>query len=206
MIITYHGGQCFKVSVGDTALVFNPISSKSKLNSVKFGTDIALVSINHPDFNGVEQVLNSKKDTFIIRGPGEYESGQVSVHGFGIKTTYEGVERYNTLYQVRFEEINIIFLGAVSNPEIDSKILGELGDVDILFVPIGGGDVLEVSEAARLAVKLEAKITIPTFCTEPSIKAFLKETGNEGTEAVEKLNIKKKDLLEKSSSVVFFPI
>ena len=31
MVISYHGGQCFKVSFGDTTLAFNPISKKSKL-------------------------------------------------------------------------------------------------------------------------------------------------------------------------------
>ena len=49
--------------------------------------------------------------------------------------------------------MNIVFLGALSNPEIDPKILGELGDIDILFVPIGGDEVLEVPQASKLATK-----------------------------------------------------
>jgi len=201
MVITHHGAQCFKVSVGDTTLVFNPISKKSKLNPTKFGADMALVSLNHPDFNGVDEISN--KEVFVVRGPGEYEEGQISVHGFGVKTTFSGEEKYNTIYAVRFDDINIIFLGAISSPEIDPKILGELGDIDILFVPIGGGEVLEVPEAARLSVKLEAKIIIPTLFNEASRTAFTKEMGGEKTETIDKLTIKRKDLIDKEGRVVF---
>ena len=35
MVITYQGGQCFKVSFGDITLAFDPISKKSKLEAVK---------------------------------------------------------------------------------------------------------------------------------------------------------------------------
>ena len=59
------------------------------------------------------------------------------------------------------EDMNLLFLGALGDLEIDSKILSELSDIDILFVPIGGGDVLSVPQASKLAVKLEAKLIIP---------------------------------------------
>ncbi len=201
MVITYHGGQFFKVSFGDTTLAFNPIAKESKLSGVKFGADIAFISLNHPDFNGEEQVAHGAKEPFVVAGPGEYEFGNVTARGYGIKTIYEGVERYNTIYQVRLEEINMVFLGALSTIEIDPKILGEFGDVDILFVPIGGGDVLDVPAASKLAVKLEAKLTIPMHYTAPVLKAFLKEIGAEGEGEIDKLTIKKKELSEMQGEV-----
>ena len=90
--------------------------------------------------------------------------------------------------------MNIVFLGALSEPEIDPKILSELGTIDILFIPIGGGDVLEVPQASKLAVKLEAKLVIPMHYDAPALKAFLKEESSEDTKPVEKLTIKKKDV------------
>ena len=56
MVITHHGGQCFKVTFGDLTLVFDPIAKGASLPSVRFGADIALVSRDHPDMNGVEEV------------------------------------------------------------------------------------------------------------------------------------------------------
>ncbi|MCB9812055.1 MBL fold metallo-hydrolase [Candidatus Nomurabacteria bacterium] len=201
MVITYHGGQCFKVSFGDTTIAFNPISKKSKLDAVKFGSDAAFVTLWHPDFNGVDQVAHGSKQPFVVDGPGEYEIGQVVAHGFGIKTTYDKEETYNTLYQVKLEEMNMVFLGALSNPEIDPKILSELGDIDILFVPIGGGDVLEVPQASKLAVKLEARLIIPMSYDAVALKAFLKEEGKDALKPVDKLTLKRKDVHAMSGEV-----
>jgi L-ascorbate metabolism protein UlaG (beta-lactamase superfamily) len=203
MVITYHGGQCFKVSFGNTTLAFDPISKQSKdFEPVKFGADVALISLRHPDMNGASQVAFGTKEPFVIAGPGEYEVGDVTVRGYGIKTTYDGAERYTTVYQVRMEEMNLVFLGAVSSPDIDPKILGELGDIDILFVPIGGKDVLEVPQAAKLATKLEAHAIIPMHYDTPALRAFLKEVGQEGLTAQEKLTVKKKDVQAMEGEVV----
>lgn len=194
MVITYHGGQCFKVSFGDTTLAFDPISKKSKLSPAKFGSDVAFISLNHPNFNGADQVAHGNKQPFVIDGPGEYEVGDVTARGFGVKTTYDKEERFNTIYQVQLEGINMVFLGALGDSEIDSKILGELGDIDILFLPIGGGDVLEVPQASKLAVKLEAKLVIPMHYDKKALDAFLKEEGTQNGKPQDKLTIKKKDV------------
>lgn len=194
MIITHHGGQCFKVSFGDTTLAFDPISKKSKLSPVKFGSDIVFVSLNHPNFNGTDQVAHGAREPFVVEGPGEYEIGEVTARGYGVETTYDKEKHINTIYQVVLEGMNIVFLGALNEPEIDPKILGELGNIDILFVPIGGGDVLEVPQASKLAVKLEAKLIIPMHYDAPALTAFLKEESSEEVKPVDKLTIKKKDL------------
>lgn len=202
MIITYHGAQCFKVSFADTTLVFDPISKKSKLQGVKFGADVAFISLNHPDFNGGEEMAFGSKQPFVVQGPGEYEIGEVTARGYGVKTTYENVERYNTIYQVTLEGINIVFLGALGSDAIDTRILGELDDIDILFVPIGGGDVLDVPAASKLATKLEARCIIPMHYTDAALKAFLKEEGVDNGKPQEKLTIKKKDLAEMESEII----
>lgn len=202
MVITHHGGQCFKVSFGDTTLAFDPISKKSKLSPVKFGSDVAFVSMHHPDFDGVEQVAHGNKQPFVIDGPGEYEVGDVTARGYGVKTTYDKKEHYNTIYQVRLEEMNMIFLGALSEPDIDAKILSELGDIDILFLPIGGGDVLEVPQAAKLAAKLEAKLIIPMHYDSTALKAFMKEESADEVKPVDKLTIKRKDVAAMTGEIV----
>src|SRR5690606_33188736 len=127
MIITHHGAEFFKVSFGDTTLAFNPISKKSKLSGTKFGADVAFVSLNHPDFNGAEEMAFGAKQPFVVDGPGEYEIGDVTARGFGVETMYEGEKRFNTIYQVNLEGINMIFLGALGSDAIDPKILGEFG-------------------------------------------------------------------------------
>lgn len=202
MVITYHGGQCFKVSSGSTTLAFNPIAKGSEWPPVRFGVDTAFISLNHPDFNGVEQVTYGEKVPFVVSGSGEYEIGDITARGFGVKTVYEGVERYNTIYQVMLEGINIVFLGALSSSTIDAKILEQFGDVDILFVPIGGGDVLDAASASALGVKLEAHVVIPMHYDQKALAAFLKEEGVEHAKAEEKFTVKKKELAEMEGAIL----
>lgn len=202
MVISYYGGQCFKVSFGDTTLAFNPISKKSKLESTKFGSDVAFVTLWHPDFNGIEQVTHGSKEPVVIDGPGEYEMGNVTARGFGVKTIYDKQETFNTIYQVQMEEMNLVFLGALGDPEIDPKILGELGDIDILFLPISGGDILSVPQASKLAVKLEAKLVIPMHYDAATLKLFLKEEGEENLKPIDKLTIKRKEVNAMEGDVV----
>lgn len=202
MIITHHGAEFFKVSFGDTTIAFNPISKKSKRTGAKFGADVVFVSLNHPDFNGADEMAFGSKQPFVVDGPGEYEVGDVTARGFGVETMYEGEKRFNTIYQVSLEGINMIFLGALGSEAIDPKILGEFGEIDILFVPVGGGDVLDVPAASKLATKLEARCVIPMHYDDAALKAFLKEEGVAPEKPLDKLTIKKKDLLEMEGQVV----
>ena len=90
MIITYYGGEFFKVQFGDTTLAFNPISKDSKLKSSRFGADIVLSTTYHSDFNGVEQVSHGDKKPFVISGPGEYEVKEVFIKGLPSESKYGG--------------------------------------------------------------------------------------------------------------------
>lgn len=206
MIITHHKGEFIKATFGDTVLAFNPISKKSKIAPTRFGADIAFVTLNDPHFNGVEEVTRSGKDVFVVQGPGEYEIQGVFVKGFPSPSEFSDAARINTIYAVRFEDMNILFLGALSEKKPDLSIIEDMDSVDVLFVPIGGKGVLDAAEAHKLAVALEAKVIVPIHYDgvgeSGALKAFLKEAGAEDTKPIEKLTIKKKDVEAKSGEVV----
>jgi L-ascorbate metabolism protein UlaG (beta-lactamase superfamily) len=206
MIITYQGVEFFKVQFGDTILAFNPISKESKFKSTRFFADVALVSANHSDFNGVENLSYNGKDPLAISGPGEYETKGVFIKGFQSKTNYGGKERINTIYIVVLEGMTLCFLGALSDEKLCPEFLEAIDDVDILFLPIGDDGVLDSAKANKLAVTLEPKIIIPMHYDEVgivgSLKKFLKEAGEENVKPVDKLTIKKKDLDGKEGEVV----
>lgn len=206
MIITYLGVEFFKVQFGDTTIAFNPISKDSKFKSTRFFADIALVSINNPDMNGTENLSYNGKDAFVISGPGEYEVKDVFIKGFASKSMYGGKERINTIYSVTLENMNICFLGALSDINLSSEVKESLGDVDVLFVPIGDESVLDATKAEKLSVEIEPKIIIPMHFGEvgvkDALKKYLKEAGEENVKPIDKLTLKKKDLEGKVGDVV----
>lgn len=206
MIISYQGAQSFKVQFGDTVLAFDPISKSSKLKAGSFGADIALISVNHPDMNGAMQASRGEKEAFVIKGPGEYEVKGIFVKGVASVSNYGGEEKINTIYSVHLENMNICFLGALSNPTLTSDALESIDSVDILFVPVGNDGVLTPAEAYKCAVSLEPSIIIPMNYDEKTLKAFLKEAGQDGVESIEKLTIKKKDLEGKEGEIVVLDV
>ena len=209
MVITYGGLEFFKVQSGNLTIVFNPVSKESKLKITppRFKADIALVSLNNPDFNGVQSLSGKDdKETFVIDGPGEYEVQDVFVKGFQTVSNYGGKESINTVYKVIMEGINICFLCALGDKNIDDKILGEIDDTEILFIPIGGDEVLSASEAYKLAVKIAPNVIIPTHFDVSSDKnalsKFLKEEGVNKVAPLDKLTTKKSLLATQSGEII----
>ncbi len=204
MVITYQGGHFFKVQFGDITLAVNPISKDSKLKSSRFGADIALISANDKDMNGVDQVSFGGKEAFAVTGPGEYEIKDVFIKGFGSETQYGGEKKINTVYTVQLEGMNLCFLGALSTKDLPTEADEEIEKIDILFVPVGSAaGILTPSDAYKLAVKLGPKLVIPVAGDDTTaLKAFLKEAGEDAQKPQDKLTIKRKDLDGKDVDVV----
>ncbi|MEX1027096.1 MAG: MBL fold metallo-hydrolase [Candidatus Paceibacterota bacterium] len=208
MIITYHTAACFKVQFGDITLAFNPISKKSSTyKPARFGANAALISTEHPDFNGVEQVTYGEKEPFIARGPGEYEVSGVVIRGYLSESQYDGKKRHNTIYVVKLEGMTLCYLGALSEREVPQDAREALEDIDILFTPIGGNGVLDAADAYKLAVSLEPKVIIPMLHNAPGkdgdgITTFLEEGGREKVTSVDKLTLKQKDVAAKEGEII----
>lgn len=206
MVITYHTAECFKISFGDTTVACNPISNNSKLKPAKFGADVVLQTLNHPDTNGVDNMSYGERVPFVISGPGEYEAHDVIVHGFETKSFYDGQERINTVYLFSLEGMKLCFLGALNEKKLPADLKEQADEIDILFVPIGGDGVLSPDDAHELTVSLEPKVIIPmhygTVGIKDALALFLKEEGGDGAQTLDKLTIKRKDLETKNSEIV----
>ncbi len=209
MVITHHGGQCFKVTLGDLTLVFDPVAKGATLPSVRFGADVALVSRDHQDMNGVDEVTYGDKKPFAITGPGEYERAGVTIQGFLSKSKYglkKGEEEaVNTIYSVELEDMTLVHLGALADAELSKEARENIDEIDVLFVPVGGDGVLSPNKAHELAVSLEPKIIIPMHWSgigQPkALETFIKAAGN-GSEKVDKLTLKKRDLIGRDGSII----
>lgn len=191
-------------------LAFNPVSKDSKSGvTAKFGADIALSTTNHPDYNGLEQVAHGERVPFAVTGPGDYEVKEIFIKGVMSNAVLGGKKYINTIYALSVDNIDIVFLGALSDSEFSKETREAIDGPDILFVPVGGpakdgasGGVLDAKNAAKLASSLEPKLVIPIDYDEGSLKTFLKEMGEEKAEVVDKLTLKSKDLDNKEGEVI----
>ena len=111
MIITYFGKQFFKIQKGDMVLAFNPVNKSSKTGiNAHFGSDIALITTNHPDYNGAEQLSHGEREPFVISGPGDYEIKEIFIKGTLSDALIADKKYINTIYSLSVDNINIAFL------------------------------------------------------------------------------------------------
>lgn len=208
MIITYFGKQFFKIGQGDMVLAFNPVSKNSKTGiSAKFGADIGLVTTNHSDYNGIEQLSHGDRNPFIVSGPGDYEIKDIFIKGVMSNAQISGKKYINSIYCLTVDGIDIVFLGALSDLDMCKDTREAIEEPDILFVPVGGkgnkeSGILDVKEIVKFASSLEPKMIIPMDYDDITLKSFLKEIGEEKAEVVDKITLKRKDLEGKESEVI----
>ena len=205
MIISYHGHEFFRIQFGDIVIATNPPHASSPHAGPHFGADIVLVSLNHKDFNAAESLSHGSRSPFVVIGPGEYEIKDVVIRGFGSTTEYSGKKYSNTIYTLSLEGMQLGFLGPIQTTVLPAEAKEAFDAIDILFVPIGGGDVLSAKDAYKLALGVEPKRIIPMHGgskSDGALAVFLKEAGEDKKNQEEKLTIKKKDLLLDEGTVV----
>lgn len=199
MIITKHGESFLKFVYADKTIAINPISKNSKQKPTKFGSDIAISCLFHPDFNGYDQVSYKDKVPFVIKGAGEYEISDVFVKGYGLKQKFEQTDEMITSYSILFDDINLVVVGPISKADdFSNEAYEEFNKGDIFIVPIGGEETFTPKEAAKFVKQFSPKLVIPIFySSKEQVKEFSTELGSE-VKTEEKLTIKKKDLPEEN--------
>ncbi|MCC7436750.1 MBL fold metallo-hydrolase [Candidatus Nomurabacteria bacterium] len=205
MVITYYGKQYCKLTLGDLTIAINPPSKTSKAmpKPPRFGADIALITTNHPDYNGAETVTIGDKEPFVIDGPGSYEIKECFITGAKSTVNLEGKEYINTVYGFELDGIKIVVMGALSDVATLSTEAKEIaGASDLLFIPIGGGDVFDTVKAYKVATSFSPSIIVPMASDDSLISKILKEAGQEKTEMLDKATLKRKDLEGKESYII----
>ncbi len=211
MVITYFGKQYCKLTLGDLTIAINPPakSSKAMAKAPRFGADIALITTNHEDYNGSETVALGDKQPFVIDGPGNYEVHGCFINGAKSSVTIDGKEYINTVYGFELDGIKIAVLGAIADVATLSTEAKEIaGASDMLFIPVGGGDVLDSAKAYKAATTFSPNVIIPLDADSASLAKFLKEGGQDPSaqagknEMLDKATLKRRDLDGKENYII----
>lgn len=210
-------GQSGFLFRGKTAkVVVDPFDSKAiSLKFPKTEADIVAVTHDHPDHNFLDGVAPAEgKEVFVIKGPGEYEIGGVSV--FGVATFHDdkgGAERgKNTVYVFEIDKVKICHLGDLGHRLTDEQV-SEIGDIDVLLVPVGGFFTIDAKVGAEVVGQLEPMVVVPMHYKIPglaepiaeklgTVEPFLAEMGAGSIQPVAKLSITKDKLPEQLQVVV----
>lgn len=174
--------------------------------------DIVLSSHDHKDHNHTRSVVNLKGgQPQVFTNPGEYEVGGVVITAISsFHDDTQGSQRgLNTIFHLLFDNLNIVHLGDLGQYKLSEDQTAQIGETDILLIPVGSVYTINGKVAAGIVAQLEPKIIIPMhyfweglkFQLEP-VDNFLKEMGVEGVIPQPKLFITKEKLPEEPMVVV----
>lgn len=191
--IEYKGGNGVVITTKKSTIAIDPKLSVVGLKDivtkgmVEIATE-ARFATNHPDAR------------ILIEGPGEYEIGDCSIKGIAatrhLDTSQD--EPIATIYRLEIGDVRMALIGNVT-PKLNEQQLEDLGVVDIIILPVGGGGyTLDATSAAGIVRQIDPKIVIPVSYADSDLKyevpqdtleTFTKELGAP-VETVSKYKVK----------------
>jgi L-ascorbate metabolism protein UlaG (beta-lactamase superfamily) len=197
--ITWLGHSCFRIRGNQAVIITDPFPPDLGYTLGKQTADIVTISHPHPGHSYAEGIQEQHR---LVKAPGEYEISDVLI--LGITTYHDAIKGQskgkNTVYLMEVDGINICHLGDIGHVLTDDEI-EELGNIDILMIPVGGVSTINASMAAQTVRKVEPKIVIPMhYKTDQTkrdlepVENFLKEVGQSHIEPKPKLTVNKNNL------------
>ncbi|MFN8529550.1 MAG: MBL fold metallo-hydrolase [Anaerolineae bacterium] len=205
--ITWYGLSCFRLAErGKLTVITDPFADSIGLAAPKLKGDVVTVSHEVPGHNNVSAI---KGEPYVIRGAGEYEIGGVFVTGIAMNNEEMGVQ--NIAYLIDFDGLTVLHLGDLNHVP-DQSLVQELGEVNALLIPVGGGGGLRAAQAAEVVALIEPYYVIPMHYEQPGIAfsldpvdKFLKAMGVSKAQESDTLRISASDQPEQPQVVVLLP-
>lgn len=215
MNIVWYGQSCFRIQSKDITLVTDPFDKQIGLRPPFGAANIVTTSHDHIDHNNHEVL---KGEYSIVDSAGEYEINKVVIKGIdSFHDNSEGKERGpNVIYKIEMEDMKICHLGDFGQEHFLNGQLEKIGQVDILFIPIGGTGTIDWKTAQNIINEIEPRIVIPMhfkikglsgeFSKLDTAEKFCKENGVALNDAVDKLSLKKKELPQDEAKVILMKL
>jgi len=171
--IQYLGHSCFRLRGRDGIVLCDPFDRSVGSDIGRPTAHIVTISHRHPDHANLAAVKPMREKIFAIDGPGEYEVGGVMIAG--VRTYHDkqkGAELgVNTVYVIHMDDVVFCHLGDLGH-ELTTHQLDEIGNVDVLFIPVGGGETIGPAQAVGVISQIEPRIVVPMHYAVPGQRSF----------------------------------
>jgi L-ascorbate metabolism protein UlaG (beta-lactamase superfamily) len=163
MKIKWLGHACFLITSEEgTRIIIDPYVPghlNIKYEKIEEEADIVVISHNHAGHNDAASLKGSP---VVIKGVGNKKAGNIEFKGMAtFHDTAQGRQRgINTVFHFTVNGIRICHLGDLGQLPSDF-FLNEIGKVDLLLVPTGGGSTIGPEEAAQLCKRIKPRVVIP---------------------------------------------
>ena len=200
MDITWHGYSCFTVKTANASVVINPYNDQKGLKLPKLKADIAVVT---GAVSGHNFLAGLWGEPYVIDCPGEYEVKEVAVTSMPIP------EGKGFFFNLIGDGLKLCFIEK-AGAELNDELIDKIGEVDILFVSVGGGDAMTAATAHKVIEKIEPRAVVPMYYavegatdTLAGLEEFMKEAGVAAQEPQEKISFTGKSNFKEDQTEYF---
>ena len=148
MEVTYHGLSCVRLRGREATVLIDP--PQTTLPGLARSAPDIIVRTEGP--TDPEKLRAREGHAQEVSGPGEFEVRGVGIFGMPVGET--------TLMRVEIDDVRVVAAGRLRRQLTEDEI-DALGHVDVLVVPVGGGDALSATEASTLVNAVEPSIVVP---------------------------------------------
>ncbi len=113
------------------------------------------------------------------------------------------------MFLFEFEDLTVAHLGDLDHVPSQEQVEETLGEVDVLMIPVGGGESLNAAQASEVVSLLEPRVVIPMHYKVKGVEQkldpvtkFLKEMGLDKAETQDMLKITHAGLPEETQVIV----
>ncbi|RJQ46631.1 MAG: MBL fold metallo-hydrolase [Gaiellales bacterium] len=216
MIIRWLGHSCFRITSAEgKTLLTDPYDTEAYRGTLLYAPldeapDVVTVSHRHADH----------ANTAILKGSPEVVEARATqfVAGFSIRgiSTYHDEQQGdargdNTAFRIIADGVSVCHLGDLGH-ELSQARVEQIGEVDVLLIPVGGYFTIDADQATRVMEQLGPAITIPMHFRNDrclfdiaGVEPFL--AGKAGVErpGVSELEISKENLPASPKIIVLEP-
>jgi L-ascorbate metabolism protein UlaG (beta-lactamase superfamily) len=208
MDLTWYGLSCFRLTERNHAtVVTDPYNGHLGLPALKLKADILTISHDAPGHNCLTAVSGYNH---ALVGPGEYEIGGVFINAVASHPK-NNTDKRNIIFVFDYKGLTVAHLGDLNRVPTQAQV-DALGQVNILLLPVGGGNTLNAAQAAEVVSMLEPNIVVPMHYALPelnleldSLERFLKEIGVTEAEPEAMLKVSASTLPEETQVVILTP-
>jgi L-ascorbate metabolism protein UlaG (beta-lactamase superfamily) len=122
--------------------------------------DLVLVTHEHFDHNAVDAISG---EPTVLRAPGTHESPIGEIVGIASEhDSVAGTQRGpNTIFRFTFDGLSVAHFGDFGQTALRPEQRSALGDVDVLFLPVGGGPTIGGAAAVAVVHELRPRLVVP---------------------------------------------
>lgn len=211
MELKYIAHSSFAIKTKTATVVTDPYSPQIGIKYPKISADIVLISHHHDDHDYVKGV---EGEHVLFDWPGEYDCKGVAIRGFvSYHDDDRGAKRgKNILFRITAEHITLLHCGDLGHT-LDDRTLEDIGNIDVLLIPVGGVYTIDPHVAAQITKQIEPALVIPMHYGHPSLDPkvfgqlkpvadFLSAMGQTGAVPQPKLVVKREDIAQETNTKV----